>query len=363
MRPSIQTARVLGRVGCLVLLVVGVALLPVWAREATPQEGRNEAEVARLQPLADQGVIPQDRLIEARNEVELLEAQLEVQKTAVEEAAVRFKLAKVALDRIEQVARTGAAPESRLVQAREQVEVSQAQLKVKQAEQRVAEVRLNQARQLLARLEGTKEKVAPKPGDKEKSALLEARLKAARQTYELLIAAWQRDAGGASDPEQVYLWSRRWLEAQRDLTEKQTDQVAALEAHRTRIEQLEKLARKLREAGVAGRTVVAVAEFYRLEAELWLVEAKSKKGHDHAGWWCEEHGLPEEMCSLCSDRVAIKCKLKGDWCDKHDRAKSQCFKCDPKLKEKYAAMYRARYGKEPPPIEEEKETPKKEEKK
>ena len=37
----------------------------------------------------------------------------------------------------------------------------------------------------------------------------------------------------------------------------------------------------------------------------------------------------------------------------HDRAKSQCFICDHSLKEKYAAKYRAKYGKEPPPIEEE----------
>ena len=31
---------------------------------------------------------------------------------------------------------------------------------------------------------------------------------------------------------------------------------------------------------------------------------------------------------------------------------SQCFLCDPKLKEKYAARYRLKYGKEPPPVTE-----------
>jgi hypothetical protein len=75
----------------------------------------------------------------------------------------------------------------------------------------------------------------------------------------------------------------------------------------------------------------------------------------HDSWWCAEHGMPEEECSQCSDKVAKECKAKGDWCEKHDRAKSQCFICDPSLKEKYAAKYRARYGKEPPPIEEEKD--------
>jgi cobalt-zinc-cadmium efflux system membrane fusion protein len=78
----------------------------------------------------------------------------------------------------------------------------------------------------------------------------------------------------------------------------------------------------------------------------------AKKPHDHSDWWCAEHGVPEDMCSMCSEKVAAEYKKKGDWCKKHDRAQSQCFKCNPKLKEKFAAMYRAKYGKEPPPIEE-----------
>jgi hypothetical protein len=77
-----------------------------------------------------------------------------------------------------------------------------------------------------------------------------------------------------------------------------------------------------------------------------------KKVHDHSEWWCAEHGIPEHLCSMCSEKAAAECKKKGDWCKKHDRAQSQCFKCNPKLKERFAAMYRARYGKEPPPIEE-----------
>lgn len=80
----------------------------------------------------------------------------------------------------------------------------------------------------------------------------------------------------------------------------------------------------------------------------------AKDGSKHAGWWCDEHGIPEAECSMCSPKVAKAFKDKGDWCEKHERAKSQCFICDPKLKEKYAALYRAKMGKEPPPIEEEK---------
>lgn len=78
-----------------------------------------------------------------------------------------------------------------------------------------------------------------------------------------------------------------------------------------------------------------------------------KKVDDHSGWWCDEHGIPEDECSMCSKKVAKECKAKNDWCDKHDRAKSQCFICDPSLKEKFAAKYRTKFGAEPPPIGEE----------
>ena len=72
-----------------------------------------------------------------------------------------------------------------------------------------------------------------------------------------------------------------------------------------------------------------------------------KKGHE--GYWCEEHGVPEEMCSICMSAAEAKNRFKdkGDWCQLHDRAQSQCFKCDPKLYAKYEAMYEAKFGKKP----------------
>jgi hypothetical protein len=93
----------------------------------------------------------------------------------------------------------------------------------------------------------------------------------------------------------------------------------------------------------------------KLTGEAKTVAAKTREGNKdtkHDEWWCAEHGIPEEECSMCSDKVAKECKAKGDWCKKHDRAMSQCFICNPKRKEFYAAKYRAKYGKEPPPIEE-----------
>jgi hypothetical protein len=73
---------------------------------------------------------------------------------------------------------------------------------------------------------------------------------------------------------------------------------------------------------------------------------------DHSGWWCPEHGIPEEECSMCNVTVAAELKKSGDWCEKHDRAMSQCFICQPERKEVFAAKYRAKYGEEPPPVDE-----------
>jgi hypothetical protein len=69
----------------------------------------------------------------------------------------------------------------------------------------------------------------------------------------------------------------------------------------------------------------------------------------HEGWWCEEHGVPEHLCSQCSEEVAAKYKKEGKWCKLHDRAEEQCFICDPERYKKYEAMYEAKYnGKKPP---------------
>ena len=77
--------------------------------------------------------------------------------------------------------------------------------------------------------------------------------------------------------------------------------------------------------------------------------AAAEKAHDHTGWWCDEHGVPEAECSLCSPKVFKAAQAKGDVCDKHpDRAKSQCFVCTPALRGEFAKRYAAKVGKEPP---------------
>jgi len=76
-------------------------------------------------------------------------------------------------------------------------------------------------------------------------------------------------------------------------------------------------------------------------------------GHSHEGWWCDEHGVPEEVCALCHAKLVGDFKAKGDWCEKHNRPDSQCFICHPEKEAEFAALYEAKYGKQPPKPEEE----------
>ncbi len=83
-------------------------------------------------------------------------------------------------------------------------------------------------------------------------------------------------------------------------------------------------------------------------AENIVPAAQASEGHSHEGWWCDEHGVPEEICALCSAKIAADCKAKGDWCQEHDRPESQCFICHPEKKAEFATLYEAKYGKLPP---------------
>jgi len=70
--------------------------------------------------------------------------------------------------------------------------------------------------------------------------------------------------------------------------------------------------------------------------------------HDHSGWWCAEHGVPEQECGQCNSKLAAAFQKKGDWCKEHDRPDSQCFICHPEYEAAFAAKYEAKFGKKPP---------------
>jgi hypothetical protein len=76
--------------------------------------------------------------------------------------------------------------------------------------------------------------------------------------------------------------------------------------------------------------------------------AANTAGDDHSGWWCTEHGVPEEECARCDSAVAAKLKAAGDWCEEHNRPESQCFLCSPARFDKFAARYEIKFGTKPP---------------
>jgi hypothetical protein len=109
----------------------------------------------------------------------------------------------------------------------------------------------------------------------EMARLAKQRSEAARRTYEVWWANYH-DAGAPG--ELVYRWSVRWLEAERQLSDRQADQVAAFQAHADRMLELSRLVEKRRQAS---RQItideITGAEFYRAEADLWLLQAKEKE--------------------------------------------------------------------------------------
>jgi hypothetical protein len=85
------------------------------------------------------------------------------------------------------------------------------------------------------------------------------------------------------------------------------------------------------------------------KAKIDTTKATDKDDDSEHGWWCAEHGIPEEECGLCSKAYRDQRKAEGDWCAEHRRVKSQCFKCDPTLYERvFEPKYVAKYGKKPP---------------
>lgn len=85
-----------------------------------------------------------------------------------------------------------------------------------------------------------------------------------------------------------------------------------------------------------------------VEKEDVAAEAVANSDEAHSGWWCDEHGVPEERCALCDPKLVAEFKATGDWCKMHERPDSQCFVCHPEREAEFAAQYEAKYGKQPP---------------
>jgi hypothetical protein len=106
--------------------------------------------------------------------------------------------------------------------------------------------------------------------------LIKQRRDAARKTYE---TTWTNYREGRVPEEVVYRWSKRWLKAERELSNRQEDQVAACAAHLERMIELERIVQRLQSSRQTTVDVLNAVEYYRIEAAEWLALArKEKKG-------------------------------------------------------------------------------------
>ncbi len=106
----------------------------------------------------------------------------------------------------------------------------------------------------------------PKP-----SPLAEARYQSALKQYEITWSYYQQ---ARIDSYQVYVWSRFVLESRRELNNRPEDRMVALKEHLDRMKKLEALILKVRRLGFGRSSDVGASEYYRLEAEHWLAQAR-----------------------------------------------------------------------------------------
>lgn len=102
--------------------------------------------------------------------------------------------------------------------------------------------------------------------------LAEARYRAARKQFDLIWQYYQQSRVESFD---VYVWSRLLLDAHRSTSKLPADRITALEEHLDHMVKLEALIRKIRRLGFGRSSDVGASEYYRLEAECWLAEAKA----------------------------------------------------------------------------------------
>ena len=115
--------------------------------------------------------------------------------------------------------------------------------------------------------------------------LAKARLDLARRVYRLTVGqvtapptAPDATHSMSNTLEQVALWSRRWMEAERDLARDKAGRSAALTAHIQRLKEHEKFCEELIRGSSSGLSQLFLESFRynRLEAEYRLAKEKAE---------------------------------------------------------------------------------------
>jgi hypothetical protein len=104
-----------------------------------------------------------------------------------------------------------------------------------------------------------------------------ARLDAARKVYQGIMERHQIEPNRQPlDFENLCLWSRRWMDAQRDISDEKSNQLEAIDAHLIRVRDLEKIARAWVQVNAITSFECSAVEFHRLEAEHWLAQTRAR---------------------------------------------------------------------------------------
>lgn len=105
--------------------------------------------------------------------------------------------------------------------------------------------------------------------------LAEAQLAIIRRMDELREESGSTMIGPTYSVERVFLWSKRKIDLEGDLMTSRDDRITALKGHLDRMTRFEDRMRPLfRERTISEMDFLAI-RFYRLQAEYWLVKAKT----------------------------------------------------------------------------------------
>jgi hypothetical protein len=140
-------------------------------------------------------------------------------------------------------------------------------------------------------------KVEPTPKAEEKvdqlKRLAAARLDAAKAAYD---GYWRRYEVGRGSEEAVHLWSRRWLQAQLDLSDNKADRDAALATYQERLKKTDEIARARL---VLGNSPVFGLELQEREGDP--LEFKTEREKFESTWKAYENAqTSEEQVCLAS---------------------------------------------------------------
>jgi hypothetical protein len=116
-------------------------------------------------------------------------------------------------------------------------------------------------------------RAAEPAGEKTERAqkIAEERERAARHAYEAVWEKFKPFDLSKGDGEDVHRWSRRWMEAERERAKSKAERVAALQGYFERMKKLEQEV-QMYARGTIPFQQLAATQFYRAEAELWLLK-------------------------------------------------------------------------------------------